>query len=186
MKKNIILTTAALLLFASCSDNKQASNGSSSAPTSTEFRSQTGDIVATRTINGTDTTWTFTNSFGEALIPGTDSLQVLSSYQEGQPKEVIFHHKGQSTMIVFYKNMNKQVEGDLKNGLYNGHVTGYDEGTGRKLSESDYIEGIQHGSFISYNANGTPSIIGHYDNGNPVGEWTFYDKEGIIIETQKK
>ena len=169
-----------LLLLASCGSN--ASQGSSE--NSTEFRSPKGDIVAIRTINENDTAWLINNALGEPLIPGCDSLQVFTNNTTGQPTEVLFHHKGLVTMLSFWDNMEKQAEGDLVNGLRHGLWTGYERNTGKKQSEADYTNGVENGSYAVYNYNGTPRIIGQYSNGQPTGEWSFYDQDGNLAGTK--
>ena len=161
------------LLFASCGGNSATSNDGT-----VEFRSPKGDIVAIRTIRDGDTSWAINNALGEPLVPGTDSLWVIANTTTGQPKEVLFHHKGTQTYISFWDNMERMTEGDLVDGLRHGHWTGYERNTGRKQSETDYSLGVENGSYTVYNYNGTPRITGHYSNGNPSGEWIFYDQDG--------
>jgi hypothetical protein len=181
MKKQLSFHSLLLtsLLLISCGGN--AANNDSTV----EFRSPKGDIVAIRTIQGNDTTWTFNNALGEALVPGTDSLWVVADTANGQPKEVIFFHKGQQTMLTFWDNMERMTEGDLVDGLRHGRWTGYERNTGRKQSETNYSIGVENGSYIVYNYNGTPRIEGQYTDGKPTGEWTFYDQDGNLAGTKK-
>lgn len=187
MKKNIILAVTALLLVAACANKSQNdSNNSSNISNNgtTAFRSPQGDIVAIRTIKGADTTWAVNNAIGDPLIPGTDSLWVNTDSASGQPTEVLFFHKGAQTVILFWQNMERKAQGDLLNGLRNGRWTGYDYSTGKKMSETDYVDGIEHGTYTVFNENGTPSISGQNENGKRTGKWSFYDKEGKLIDTK--
>lgn len=179
MKKNILIASSFLIL-AAC-DNQ----GTDSNDGTVEFRSPKGDIIVSRTIQGTDTSWAINNALGEPLVQGCDSLQVLADTVKGQPKEVIFHHKGQQSMLTFWDNMEKLAEGDLKNGQRNGLWTAYDMNTGKKQSETNFVDGIEHGAYTVYNENGTPSITGQYNLGLRTGEWSFYDKEGNLLGTKQ-
>ena len=40
----------------------------------------------------------------------------------------------------------------------------------------------QNGLFITYHSNGNKSIKGECDNGNPIGKWIYYDKDGFITK----
>lgn len=170
-----------LLFFSSCSDTGKDPSGQTSA--TVEFRSPNGDIVAIRNIKGPDTSWTFNNALGEPLLP-YDSLWVGTD-TTGQPRDVIFFIKGHQTLISFYPNMQKMAEGELKNQQREGSWTAYDMETGKKQSETDFVNGLEHGSYTVYNFNGTPRIIGQYNNGNPIGEWSFYDDQGNLAGTKK-
>ncbi len=169
-----------VLLLAACGSNSTDSNDGT-----VEFRSPKGDIIVSRTIQGTDTTWEFNNALGEALVPGCDSLSVFTDTANGQPKEVIFHHKGQQSMLTFWSNMEKLAEGDLKNGQRNGLWTAYDMNTGKIQSETHFTDGIENGPYTVYNENGTPSITGQYTLGQRTGEWSFFDKEGNLLGTNQ-
>lgn len=168
-----------LLLFVACSGSGNTANDGT-----VEFRSPKGDIVAIRTILKGDTTWTFNNALGEPLVPGCDSLWVTIDTTSGQPKEVLFHCKNRIILLSFWDNMERMAEGDLVDGLRNGHWTGYERNTGKKQSETDYLAGVENGSYTVYNYNGTPRIVGQYNNGQPIGEWTFYDQDGNLAGTK--
>ena len=172
---NFQLSTFLVLLLASCSDEVQTD----------KFSSQNGDIVATRTIKGSDTTWTFNDANGEALIPDCDSIKVTAVYPSSQPMEVVFHHKGQQTMIKFYDELEKFSEGDIKNGKPDGLWTAYDKSTGKKQSETYFTNGVENGPYKVYNENGTPLVVGQYLNGKKIGEWSFYDDYGVLEGTSK-
>lgn len=181
MKKNIFLAVTSLLFLTACANQGQNTSNDGTV----EFRSPKGDIVAIRTIKGSDTTWAFNNALGESLIPGTDSLWVIADTTNGQPKEVIFFHKGQQTMLSFWDNMERMAEGDLVDGLRHGRWTGYERNTGRKQSETDYSLGLENGSYTVYNYNGTPRIVGQYVDGKETGEWSFYDQDGNLAGTKQ-
>ncbi len=168
----------AILLFTACGGNA-ADNDST-----TEFRSPKGDIVATRTIKGTDTTWAINNALGEPLVLGTDSLWVNTDTTNGQPKEVFFFHHDRITLFSFWDNMERMAEGDLVDGLRNGQWIGYERNTGKKQSEVNYLLGLEDGPYTVYNYNGTPRITGQYNNGKPIGEWSFYDEDGTLAGTK--
>ena len=167
------LSLFTFLLFASCSDEVQTD----------KFSSQNGDIVATRTVKGSDTTWTFNDASGAPLIPDCDSIKVTASYPSSQPMEAVFHHKGQQTMIKFYDEMEKFSEGDIKNGKPDGLWIAYDKNTGKKQSETYFTDGVENGTYKVYNENGTPRVVGQYLNGKKTGEWTFYDIHGVLEGT---
>ena len=170
----------AFLFFAACSGGNDTSNDGT-----VEFRSPKGDIVAVRTIQGSDTSWNINNALGEPLIPGTDSLWVIPDTTNGQPKEVLFYHQGNQTFLSFWDNMERMSEGDLKNGRREGCWTGYERNTGKKQSETYFSDGLEHGSYTVYNENGSPSITGQYILGQRSGEWSFFDKEGILLGTKQ-
>lgn len=171
-----------LLLLASCSNQGQDNKSNDGT---VEFRSPKGDIVVLRTIKGSDTSWVFNNALGEPLIPGCDSVQVIANATSGQPEEALFHRNGAQTLMAFWENMEKKFEGNLKDGLKEGHWTAYDMNTGKKQSETDFANGLEHGSYTVYNYNGTPRVIGQYNNGTPTGEWSFYDQDGNFAGTKK-
>lgn len=187
MKKIITLAIVSFLMLSACSQKSQSSdneNNKNNANNTVEFRSPKGDIIAVCTVNGTDTTWVINNALGEPLMPDCEHIEVATN-DNGQPKEAYFHHKGIITVITFWENMEKMAEGDLKDGLRNGLWTGYDMNTGKKMSETDFTAGVENGSYVVYNENGTPSIVGQYKDGEKTGTWTFYDKDGNRVGTQK-
>ena len=167
------------ILLVSCGGGATGNDGTA------EFRSPKGDIIAIRTIQNGDTSWAFNNALGEPLVPGTDSLWVNTDTVNGQPTDVLFHQKGRQTLLSFWDNMEKKSEGELVDGLRHGHWTGFERNTGRKQSETDYTLGIENGSYIVYNYNGTPRIVGQYSNGKETGEWSFYDQDGNLSGTKK-
>lgn len=180
------LFLSALLLLSACADNSQNAD-SQNAPQSSDnekvFRSPNGDMVVVRTIKGSDTIWAFNNALGEPLMPNCDSLQV-STTPDGQPSAVIFCHEGKQSFLSFWGNMEKYAEGELKNGKSDGLWIAYDMNTGKKQSETYFTDGIENGSYVVYNENGTPSIVGQNENGKRTGKWSFYDKEGKLIDTK--
>ena len=55
------------------------------------------------------------------------------------------------------------------------HVSRYPDGT-KKLERSTY-DGIAHGSFTAWYANGVPMVQGQYERGRATGFWTMWDDE---------
>ena len=171
---NFQLSIFLVLLLASCSEDVQTD----------QFSSTNGNIVATRTIKGADTTWTINDANGVPLVADCDSIKVIASYPTSQPKEAIFHHKGQQTLISFYENMERWIEGDLKNDLREGLWIGYDQLTGKKMSETYYTNGVENGPYKTFYKNGEPFIVGQYSNGKKVGKWSIYDEYGVLEATE--
>lgn len=55
---------------------------------------------------------------------------------------------------------------------------------GSKWSESYYVDGVQDGHSLTFYPNGKVRYIGEYKQGERIGEWKFYDEEGVVTKTE--
>ena len=86
--------------------------------------------------------------------------------------------------ILFYKNGDILLRGDLKDNKFEGEFIEYGYfGTKdiyHKHSLRNYRDGKLHGEFIRYFDTGDVNMVGNYIYGNLEGNYTYYDKDGKI------
>ncbi|MBI3820439.1 MAG: hypothetical protein HY286_17240 [Planctomycetes bacterium] len=67
-----------------------------------------------------------------------------------------------------------------RNGNREGHAVYYDDATGNKLSEGNYLGGYMEGEWATYSANGAITEKGMYKQNIRCGWWTFWNWEGLV------
>ena len=86
------------------------------------------------------------------------------------------------TLLTFYENGIKSLEGFYVNGEMTGMVKGFYD-TGELKEEVTFVANEEHGSFVEYHKNGRKKWQGFYMKGpNEFGELTEYDSKGKIIK----
>ncbi|MFK8044449.1 MAG: toxin-antitoxin system YwqK family antitoxin [Crocinitomicaceae bacterium] len=84
----------------------------------------------------------------------------------------------------YYPKGNLKMSGKLNaQGLKEGVWTSYFE-NGQKNSESTFVNGINNGYSMVWFPSGKVRYFGDYKGGKQVGEWTYFNEEGKIIEKQ--
>ena len=98
----------------------------------------------------------------------------------------IFHRK------LYYKDYTLWVESEVKllpNQDYQPHglQTTYYK-SGRTLSTEYFRQGVKSGEYFGYSDmdDSLPTINGFYDNGNKVGDWTYYFYDSDVIQVKEK
>lgn len=112
--------------------------------------------------------------------------QVVSTYPSGVPMKIeYFHWEGDQKIIVketrFYANGEKEIEGELKDGMRHGKWT-YWYDTGKKWSEGYFMNDMSDGKFSIWYKSGEKNYDAEYKEGRPNGKWTFYDDQGKKIK----
>lgn len=67
---------------------------------------------------------------------------------------------------------------DKKTELIDGFIVKYHANGKTMWSKGKTSAGMPHGYWVWYRIDGTLKRSGHFDHGQPVGEWTTYDKNG--------
>lgn len=70
---------------------------------------------------------------------------------------------------------------EVQNGLATRQVMYYPNGQIERILEMK--NGTEHGSFLMFYSDGGKYLEQHYENGEPVGTWYRWNKNGDIIET---
>lgn len=84
--------------------------------------------------------------------------------------------------IEYYHSGNVKMEGPLnKNGLRDGTWKAWFE-DGSTWVTGEFKAGKNHGKRTVYFENGQKRMETHYENGNPVGNWLFWDENGKQIK----
>ncbi|MFH2141913.1 MAG: hypothetical protein ABIJ97_05795 [Bacteroidota bacterium] len=108
--------------------------------------------------------------------------EVVSTYPSGVPMKIIyFKWVGDQKDIVketrFYANGEKEIEGELKNGMRHGKWT-YWYDTGIKWSEGYFKDDMSDGKFTIWYKSGLKNYDAEYKEGKPNGKWVFCDDSG--------
>jgi len=72
---------------------------------------------------------------------------------------------------------------EVKNGLATRQVMYYPNGQVERILEME--NGTEHGSFLMFYSDGSKYVEQHYENGEPVGTWYRWNRDGEIVETIK-
>ncbi|MDX1350544.1 MAG: hypothetical protein R3279_09865 [Putridiphycobacter sp.] len=84
----------------------------------------------------------------------------------------------------YYPNGQLKMSGKLNNnGQKEGIWISYFE-NGKKNSESNFKNGVNDGYSMVWYPNGNVRYFGDYKDGKKVGDWTFYNEEGVFIKTE--
>ncbi len=103
-------------------------------------------------------------------------------YESGELKEIAETKNGKyhGSVIEYYPNGNVKFTQNWYSGKVHGESRKYFEnGALNKIDSFRY--GIPHGISINYYKNGKVENIGRYENGFRIGEFTFYNEEGILV-----
>lgn len=74
------------------------------------------------------------------------------------------------------------MKGEVRNGIRQGPwVSYFADGTLR--SRGTYVDGEMDGPTEVFHPNGMPLYKGQYHMGLSVGEWRFFDQDGVLIKT---
>lgn len=102
--------------------------------------------------------------------------ETIFYYKNGDVKEILTYSKGRlnGEVVYFYKNKNKELTGNLVNGLKSGTWKYYYE-NGNTEEVLTYDNDKLNGLFLSYFKDGKIKMEGHYLEGARDDEWFFYD-----------
>ncbi|MBN2497164.1 MAG: hypothetical protein JXR96_21405 [Deltaproteobacteria bacterium] len=74
-------------------------------------------------------------------------------------------------------------QGETVDGLKHGHWV-YFHAEGKKAAEGDYDKGLKQGEWTYWYSNGQMSGQGKYDKGQKVGAWKAWDEQGQALDGQ--
>lgn len=74
------------------------------------------------------------------------------------------------------------MEGEIVGGKRDGLWTSYTE-LGRTKSRNRYVLGVLEGPTVVFYDNGVVRYTGQHHHDKPVGEWRFYDEQGVLTKT---
>lgn len=101
--------------------------------------------------------------------------------QQTQPKTT----EVEDYVLRYEKSGALKITGTLKNGRREGIWTAWHE-NGEVESEVKYIDDLRHGPIRTWYDNGKLRYKGFYSNGEPIGEWIYYSREGEELKRVKK
>jgi antitoxin component YwqK of YwqJK toxin-antitoxin module len=70
--------------------------------------------------------------------------------------------------------------------VIDGYTIKYHANGVTKWSKGKILDGQPHGYWEWYRPDGTLKRSGHFEKGNPVGEWTTYDDNGHVYKVSTK
>jgi antitoxin component YwqK of YwqJK toxin-antitoxin module len=70
--------------------------------------------------------------------------------------------------------------------IIDGYTIKYHANGKTRWSKGKIVEGQAVGYWEWYRLDGTLKRSGHFDKGEPVGEWTTYDKKGDVYKVERK
>lgn len=92
-----------------------------------------------------------------------------------QPGEYLEYYEGGQLKIKGFHNQTLEREG-----LW---ISYYE--SGKKWSESYYVNGKKDGHTVTFFPSGSIRYVGEYDNDEKVGKWTFYDEAGLVTHEEE-
>ncbi len=111
-----------------------------------------------------------------------DNSNANNSEESTSKKSTTSHQTG--LVEEFYANGQLKISGVLDNdGLKNGIWTSYFE-NGQKNSESNFLNGTNHGYSMVWYPNGNVRYFGDYKAGKRTGEWVFYEEDGAVAKKE--
>ena len=170
MKKLLILSVAGLLLAASCGQKK------------VEYGTEGGAVRAVVTEGRSD--WRLTDSLGNELVTGYDSMRVVEVGDDGHPMTVCYCKGNERLWYQFYSTMALRSEGRTADGLREGRWVFYHP-NGMRQAEATFEHGLEEGSYTVFRESGVPYYRGQYSHGKPCGTWEFYAPDGSLDGTKQ-
>ena len=73
-----------------------------------------------------------------------------------------------------------------KSEIIDGYTIKYHANGITRWSKGKIVDGKADGYWEWYRLDGTLKRSGYFDQGEPVGEWTTYDKEGNVYKVERK
>jgi antitoxin component YwqK of YwqJK toxin-antitoxin module len=73
-----------------------------------------------------------------------------------------------------------------KTEIIGGFAIKYHANGKTRWSKGKVVDGAPHGYWEWYRPDGTRKRSGHFDKGEPVGEWTTYDAKGQVYKVTQK
>jgi antitoxin component YwqK of YwqJK toxin-antitoxin module len=85
---------------------------------------------------------------------------------------------------TWYKNGQKETEGQYVNDVPVGHVTWWHE-NGQKAVEGQYANGDRIGSWTWWHQNGQKAVSGDFVKGVEIGKWTWWKEDGKVANSAR-
>ena len=82
--------------------------------------------------------------------------------------------------------MDKKPVSEKKTEIVDGLTVKYHANGKTVWSRGKVVDGKAEGYWEWYRLDGTLKRSGHFEGGEPVGEWTTYDKAGNVYKTENK
>ncbi|MDD3743494.1 MAG: hypothetical protein PHX54_07740 [Lentimicrobiaceae bacterium] len=102
------------------------------------------------------------------------TLKSEKTYEEVKGEQTLVHE------VSYHSTGEKYMEGSYVNGMREGKWTSWHK-DGRLWSEGEFKQDKSHGERKVYYPNGNLHYKGSFDLGKRVGNWIFYDEDGIKI-----
>jgi antitoxin component YwqK of YwqJK toxin-antitoxin module len=83
------------------------------------------------------------------------------------------------TYIEFHNNGNKKIEVSLKSGLPDGPLSIFFE-SGKIHETRSYKKGKMHGTWLTWNEDGTKVALANYKDNLKHGDWFIWDDKGTL------
>jgi hypothetical protein len=90
--------------------------------------------------------------------------------------------QGEWRYYMAHANGNKILQGVYRNNKRDGTFKKYYESTEQLMYEEAYHDNLPDGPFTWWYSNGKLESKRFYKNGNPTGQWEFYNKDGRLID----
>jgi antitoxin component YwqK of YwqJK toxin-antitoxin module len=112
--------------------------------------------------------------------------EIASTYPDGSEKLVRLYVidgqiKEKVLEVAYWPNHKKFYEGGYKDNFKEGKWTSWYE-NGNKWSEGHYSRGVDDGEKTAYFENGNKRFQGIYVKGKMVGEWRFWNDDGVLMK----
>ena len=111
-------------------------------------------------------------SYNELTVNFIRHTRVTTFIKDGKPIS--------GTVIQKFKNGRKNIW-DVENGLATKQTRYYPNGQIERMLEMK--NGMEHGTFVMFFTDGQKHLEQFYEEGEPVGTWHRWNKDGELIET---
>ena len=118
---------------------------------------------------------------GNKKLTGLVSVYELYNYKKRFLGNLV-DGKKQGTWKEFYTNRRILVE-NYNNGKLDGSVILFYK-NGQKEWRYNYTNGVMNGSYFKWYSNGEKATHGYFENGKPAGIWAWWDKNGTITKKE--
>ncbi len=128
-------------------------------------------------------------AFGSCAGKQESEIKVVRTfYKDGQPKKAEFYQINEVGDSILKRSEDYYISGSIYiKGSYNedklpeGYWAGWREDS-TLWSETEFVEGKEHGIKKVYHPNGQLYFEGRFDHGKKIGPWKFYSETGELLK----
>lgn len=105
-----------------------------------------------------------------------------TNHQTNKPKNTSAKDEVVDVVQYFEGTQQIKMKGQIKSDSIRVGMWSAWHPNGELHSEVQYIDGLRHGPIRTWFESGTLRLKGFYANGEPIGEWLYFNKDGEVIK----